>query len=209
MPKTPIPESLPARAYLLGIDPEAGRIADRTWFGYTLRAAALADLHARGHLVDDAGAAATHGPPPRDPVLRSVWDEVGEGQPIRWNTLIRRRRRELESAVREQLADGGWIRVTREPTRFRAARIEMRDPRALTRVTAHLHATLRGVMPISRADPRDAALVAVLAAGGVKTALPKELRRRYDRRIADAITRTTPVAGALKSALRQARSSAS
>jgi hypothetical protein len=65
---------------------------------------------------------------------------------------------------------------------FPSAAITLRDPRALSRLTASVARTLHGGQPAERVDRRDAALVALAAAGELPV-LPRRQRRRHRRRI--------------------------
>jgi hypothetical protein len=206
-----LPDSLPARAYLLAYDRDRDRLTGQMLLAYALRGAALVDLWTSGHVVDEDGhvGVPTGARPPADPVLRGVWDEVIDGDRRGWEAWIRRHRGETEASVRSHLEAGGWIRVVRPGTRFRRARIEMRDPRVLTRLATQVGSALRGPTPIERLDSRAVGLVAVLAAADVRTAISKERKREYAQRIDAAVARSGPAVVALKRALRQARSAAS
>jgi hypothetical protein len=144
-------ENLAAQTYLLAYDRDREKVRGRTWLGYTLRAAALADLWATGHLVDGGGRAVA-GPevaPPADPVLRDIWADA-TATPRRWEALINRDRRGIEKAILAQLETAGTIGIERPATWWRGARIEVRDPLALTRLAAGVAATLRGPHRLER-----------------------------------------------------------
>jgi hypothetical protein len=202
------PLSLAGRTYLLAFDRDRDRLANRTWLGYALRGAALAELVAAGRVVDDNGrAVAVPGVrPPSDPVLRAVLADLG-GR--RWRALAGRNRRETERAVAAGLEADGYIRVLRPATRWRRSRIELRDPRALTRLTEQVSAIIRGPLPIARTPAVDVALIAILAAAGIKTGITKLQRGEYADRIAAAITAAGAPIDGMKHAISQARSSMS
>ena len=205
---TELPETVPGRTYLLAYDRDRGRLAGRMWLGYTLRAAVLAELWATGQLIERDGRPSVPptGRPPTDPVLREVWQEIADDKPRRWDGWIKRNRGGTEAAIRRQLATQRFLRVEREPTWWRPAKIEITDSRVHTRLDARVGATLRGPMPIDRVDARDAAVIAVLVTGDVRTGVSKLQRREYADRITAAITRCGPPVAGLKRALRQARS---
>ncbi len=204
-----IPDSVPARAYLLAYDVDRERLTGRTWLGYTLRAAALADLFATGHLTDVDGRPHAGSRRPADPVLAAVWKEISDDKPRSWERWVGRGRGEIDRAVRAQLVAARVIRVTREPTWLRTAKIEITDPRARTRLDARVGAALRGPTPVNRLDPRDAALVAVLVIGEVRAGVSRTQKREYATRVAAMVARGGPPMIGLKRALRAARSSAS
>src|ERR1700761_3574617 len=79
-----MPDSLPARAFLLTYDRERGRIRG-SYVAELLGAAALGDLWLGGRLVDDDGVArpAPGARPPADPVLAEVFGRVS-ARPRRW-----------------------------------------------------------------------------------------------------------------------------
>jgi hypothetical protein len=133
-----LPESLPARLYLLAYDKRRQRLAARTQLGHVLRAAALADLELRGSLTDEDGKVrVVVDPPVGDPVLDAALEEIAGSRPRTWGHWVRAGQRAIKRAVRDQLEAGRWIRV--EPRRvlglFPSAAITLRDPRALTRLT--------------------------------------------------------------------------
>jgi Golgi phosphoprotein 3 (GPP34) len=77
-----LPESLPARLYLLAYDRRRQRLTARTQLGYVLRAAALADLELRGNLTDQDGKARVAGDRVvADPVLDAVLQEIAGSRP--------------------------------------------------------------------------------------------------------------------------------
>jgi hypothetical protein len=204
-----VPESLPARLYLLAYDSRRERLTARTELGYLMRAAALTDLRLRGNLADERGkvrVASAAGP--GDPVLDAVLREVaGDGRARSWTGWVRRGQRRIKAAVRDQLVAGGWIRV--EPRRvlgiFPTTRVTMRDPLVIQRLSDVLGSALRG----PEADPRAAALVALAAAGELRTVLPRAKAREYKRRIAELSERAGPAVPALRKVIRQVRASAS
>jgi Golgi phosphoprotein 3 (GPP34) len=200
------PESLPGQLYLLAYDPRKERLTARTQLGYLMRAAALTDLRLSGHIADEGRKVRVTNPGGvADQVLGAVLREVADSRPRSWAGWVRRGDRRTRLAVRDQLATGGWIRV--EPHRvlgiFPTTRIAIRDPLVIQRLTDRLGAALRG----PDTDPGAAALVALAAAGELRTVLPRAKVREYKRRIAELSERTGPAVPALRRVIQQVRSS--
>jgi hypothetical protein len=201
------PDSLPAQLYLLAYDPRKERMTAHTQLGYLMRAAALTDLRLSGHVTDEGRKVRVVNPGGvADQVLGAVLREVAESRPRSWASWVRRGDRRTRLAVRDQLAAGGWIRV--ESHRFLGifptTRITIHDPLVIQRLTDRLGAALRG----PDTDPRAAALVALAAAGELRTVLPRARAREYKRRIAELTERTGPAVPALRRVIQQVRSSA-
>jgi hypothetical protein len=201
------PGSLPAQLYLLAYDPRKERLTARTQLGYLMRAAALTDLRLGGKIADGGRKVRVTNPGGvPDPVLAGVLREVADSRPRTWTSWVRRGERRTRLAVRAQLDADGWIRV--EPRRvlgiFPTTRITIRDPLVIQRLTDRLGTALRG----PDADPRAAALVALAAAGELRTVLPRAKAREYKRRIADLSERTGPAVPALRRVIQQVRASA-
>ena len=203
-----LPETLPARLYLLAYDPAKGRLTGRSRLGHVLRAAALVDLWLRGHLQEADGRpqANARAPLPTDPVLAAVLDDIAESKPRPWRHWIRRHGEATGAAVTEQLAAGRWIEV--QPHRLLgvlpSSKVTVRDPHVLAGLGDRVRAALRGTTAVTGVDPLDAALVALAAAGELSTVLPKAQRREHEQRIAAL----SEVAGPAVPALRQLGASA-
>jgi Golgi phosphoprotein 3 (GPP34) len=201
------PESLPGQLYLLAYDQRRERLTARTQLGYLMRAAALTDLRLRGHIADEGRKVRVTSPGGvADPVLGGVLRELAESRPRSWTRWVRRGARRTRLAVRDQLATGGWIRV--EPRRllgiFPTTRITIRDPLVIQRLTDRLGTALRS----ADTDPTAAALVALAAAGELRTVLPRAKAREYKQRIAELSERAGPAVPALRRVIQQLRSSA-
>jgi hypothetical protein len=146
---------------------------------------------------------------PANPVLATLRQEISDDRPRSWAALIRRNRRATEDAVIADLADGGWIVIDRPRRMWMRPRFRVTDPRVLSQLHERLATVLRSTEPIKRVPVNDAALVALLAVGEVRVALPKTTIGEYARRI-DALTeRVEPIPKALKRALNAAKSAAS
>jgi Golgi phosphoprotein 3 (GPP34) len=205
-----LPESLPARLYLLAYDKRRRRLTARTQLGYALRAAALADLELRGNLADEGGKVrVADDRPVGDPVLDAVLQEIAGSRPRGWGHWVRAGQRAIKRAVQDQLDAGRWIRVA--PRRvlglFPAATITLRDPRALSRLTLIAARTLHGGRPAERVDRRDAALVALAAAGELPV-LPRRQRRAQRHRITRLTERSGSAAPALHKVVQLVKGSA-
>ncbi|HKD97300.1 MAG TPA: GPP34 family phosphoprotein [Micromonosporaceae bacterium] len=201
------PDSLPGQVYLLAYDRGRGRVTERLWMGHILGGAALADLWLSGHLVDEGGRAraATGLAPPADPVLRELWERVGEVPPRKWVRWVYQRR--VEGAVRAQLAAGGWVRVEPAAHWWRRDKVTVRDTLMLGRMVQQARSALRGPIPVDRLPAPEAVLVALVGTAELGTAFPRQLRRDNRKRLAAAVERGGPPIRALRSALQQAKHS--
>jgi hypothetical protein len=206
-----VPESLPGRLYLLAYDTRRGRMTGRSELGFIMRAGALADLLLAGHLTDEGGKprAANSAPLP-DPLLEAVLRQVAGSRRRSWRHWVNKGARQAPRGVRDQLAADGWLRL--EPRRvlglFPTTSVTVRDTRVVKRLAATVSSALRGGQPVARLDPRDAALVALAAAGELKVVLPRALRRANKQRIIELGEIAGPVPRALTKAIQGARAAA-
>jgi hypothetical protein len=204
-----VPDSLAQRIFLLAHDPDKGRVRVGTNLGAMVRAAALADLYLNGHISDERGrATAAARPPCADPVLATVLDEIAGSRPRKWQSWVDRRQRQTVTAVRTQLGDGGWVRL--EPYKilglFPSTRVALRDPRVRKDLLGRVRAALKE--PISRVDPADATLVAIVAAGELNLVLDRRARRDAKRRIQELTDLSGPIGPALRKAIEAAAAAA-
>jgi hypothetical protein len=204
-----VPDSLPQRVFLLAYDPHKGRVRAGTNLGAMLRAAALADLYLNGHLTDERGRAATDVRHPRhDPVLQAVHEEIAGSRPRKWQSWVGRSQRAVVSAVRQQLSDGGWVRL--EPHRilglFPTTKVTIRDPRVRKELLGRVNGALKD--PVGRVDPADAALVAIVAVGDLRLVLDRKTKRANKRRVQELIERSGPIGPALRRAIQDAEAEA-
>jgi Golgi phosphoprotein 3 (GPP34) len=205
-----IPDGLAGQVFLLAYDTDKHRLTVRPWLGYLLRAAALADLRGRRMIDDqDRRVRVLAVPPASSPVLWRLHREIAQDRPRTWAAWIRRDRRGTEDAVIEDLATAGFIVVDRPRRLWSRPRFHLADPRVLTRLRDRAAAILRSTEPPSRVPPNDAALIAILAVGDVRVALPKTKIKEYANRVAALTDRSEPIAQALKHALNAAKSAAS
>ncbi|HEU5159406.1 MAG TPA: GPP34 family phosphoprotein [Streptosporangiaceae bacterium] len=194
-----LPQSLPGRMYLLAYNPGRRRMTAGAQLGYVLRAAALADLLLAGAIADVSGkAGAQPGQVVADPLVDVVLQQIASSRPRSWRSWVSKGAAPMKRDVREQLVTEGWIQV--EPRRilglFPVAEVTVTDTRVVDLLAGSVAAALRD--PIDEVDPRDAALVALAAAGEIKTALPRARRREHKERIARLSEVIGPVAKALR-----------
>jgi hypothetical protein len=203
-----VPESLPARLFLLAYDLRKQRMTARMERGLILRAAALNTLLREEYLTDDGGSPRALRDTHPDPVLSEVLQQIGASRPRRWQHWVARGERQTYWAVSDQLMAGGWIRVERRHVLgiFPVASVTVREPRVVKNLHAQIAAALR--QPASRVAPDVAAMVALAATGGLSTALNRSLRREHKERIAALAESTGPVAQALRKAIQAAQASA-
>jgi Golgi phosphoprotein 3 (GPP34) len=197
-----LPESLPARMYLLAFDTDKDRLTSRSQLGLVLRAAALADLYLTGRLTDVRGrASAVRGEPTGDPVLDDLLAQIAAHRPRPWHRWVGRQERAIVRAVREQLADGRHLTV--EHRAILPDRVRPRDRHAVKGYADSVRTALR--RSAARADPRTAAVLALAARGEIRTVVSRRERREYRQRLDELAVYTGPVADALKKALRSKR----
>jgi hypothetical protein len=207
-----VPDDLPARTYLLALDPRKERLVARDRVGYLLRGAALAELLLAGALRDEHRKAVPTGLVATvDPFTAGVLAEItASPRPRDWRHWVRRRARRARPAVRDRLADNGVLRV--ETSRvlgvFPVERLTVTDPRAYQGYVDAVGRALRGDAPVERVDPRDAAAVALAAAAELRTVLSGAERRRYKKRVAMLAESVGPAVTAVRKAIQSDRAAA-
>lgn len=204
-----VPGSLAQRIFLLAHDPGKGRTRIGTNLGAMVRAAALADLYIEGHLSEVRGRATVAArQPSTDPVLATVLGEIAGSRPRKWQSWVDRRQRQTVTAVRTQLGDGGWVHL--EPYKilglFPSTRVTLRDPRVRKELLGRVRTALKE--PISRVDPADATLVAIVAAGELNLVLDRRGRRDAKRRIQELTDLSGPIGVALRKSIEAGASGA-
>ena len=204
------PGSLPQRVFLLAHDPDKGRVRVGTNLGAMLRAAALADLYLGGHLTDERGRAAigVRHHPSHDPVLEALREEIAGSKPRTWQSWVGRRQRAAVSAVRQQLGDGGWVRLEshRILGLFPTTKVTIRDPRVRKELLGRVNGALKN--PVGRVDPHTAALVVIAAAGDLTLVLDRKTKRANKRRIQEITRLSGPIGPALRKAIQAAAAAA-
>lgn len=198
-----LPESLPARLYLLAYDTDQNRLTSRTQLGLVLRAAALTDLYLAGRVTDDNGRvrASDDRRFTGDPLLDELQEQIAEHRPRPWHRWIARDERGTVRTVRAQLEAARVIKV--EPRVILPDRVELRDRHEVKRYAEHLRAELR--RPAARAEPRTAAVLALAARGEVKTLISRRDRREHRRKLDELAVYTGPIADALRKAVQTKR----
>jgi len=194
-----LPESLPARLYLLAYDTEKNRVTAQSRLSLVLRAAVLADLYLAGRVTDENGKARATGDrrPTGDPLLDEVLQQLAEHRPRSWQGWIASRQPTVRT-VRTQLEAGLYIRV--EHRMILPDRVELRDRRAVKQYADEVRAELRG--PASRTEPRTAAVLALAARGEIATVISRSERREYRQRLDELAIYTGPIADSLRKAWR-------
>ncbi|MFD0684722.1 GOLPH3/VPS74 family protein [Actinomadura fibrosa] len=192
-----IPESLPARMFLLAYDLRKQRMAKGgSRLGYVLRGAALTELYLDGRLSED-GRRPAPGTPGDDPY--GLLAEIAGSRPRSWQHWIRKGSRAFVATVRDELERDGWIRVRRHRVLglFPSYQVTVKDPRVVKELWGGASQALRG-RPVAHVNSYDAAAVALAAAGELTTVLPRADRRRYKRRIEELTARSGPAAPAVR-----------
>lgn len=193
-------ESLPAQLFLLACDCDKERVLSRDVLGYVVRAAALAELEARGCLADDGGRAKAHdrrtGDAFLDGVLRGV---AAESRPRLWKTLIAKERRKTLLALERALEQAGFVSVEYRTWRF--TRVRVQDGELPGRLRAEAAGMLGGEIPVARVRPRQAGLAAMSTLGRLSPLVTMGDRHRNRRRLKELTERAGHAGPALKKAL--------
>src|SRR5258708_27227990 len=108
-----VPESLPARLFLLAYDLRKQRMTARMERGLVLRAAALNTLLREEYLTDDGGSPRALRDTHPDPALSEVLQQIGASRPRRWQHWVARGERQTYWAGSDQPMAGGRSRVER------------------------------------------------------------------------------------------------
>lgn len=199
-----LPESLPARLYLLAYDPEKDRVTAQSRLGLVLRAAALADLYLAGRVTDENGKARATSDerPTGDLLLDEVLQQLAEHRPRSWQGWIARGKPAVRT-VRTQLEADLYIQV--DHRRMLPDKVELRDRPAVQRYADEVRAELRG--PAPQAEPRTAAVLVLAARGEISTVISRSERREYRQRLDELAVYTGPIADALRKAWRERQAS--
>ncbi|MFI8457706.1 GPP34 family phosphoprotein [Kitasatospora sp. NPDC085464] len=198
--------TLPEKLYLLAYHPERERLTATDRLDLVVRAAALVELLQRGLIREDGRypAAVAGGPTDGlDPLSAALLEQIRQERRRSWQSWVGRNRGPTARAarvVRDGLAAAGRIRV--EPRRllglFPSTRVVLTEPRLRKSLVASVGSALKG--PLSRVDPADAALVALVDAAQLGTVLTWGGRREFRARI----DKLAPAAGPVPRALRRA-----
>lgn len=185
MPTRSEPRTLPAKLYLLSVDPDSERLSTPREMGVLLRGAALADLSIRKFLRDENGKVVASGTKRvGDPVLDALLTEISEATPRNWKSWVRRGTNKTVRAIEEQLSSAELVSVRelRVLGLFPARRIGILDTELAGALREDVRNTFYGEESIETVDKFDAALVLLAAAGGLRGLIPrKDERKRADR----------------------------
>ncbi|HEX9334946.1 MAG TPA: GPP34 family phosphoprotein [Pseudonocardiaceae bacterium] len=200
--RTP-PDTLPVTLCLLAWDAGRQRFAQGQELGYVLRGAALADLSLRGCLSEDEDGKVKASGTKRtgDRVLDDVLREIADGRPRSWGYWVRRGARPTMIAVQNQLAAANVVRVECRrvlgilPYRL----VIVTDPAVASATRASMRQAVTGR---ARVSDRDAAVVALVAAGDLRNALSRQERKEHEQRV----TACTDRAPALRKVMRGVKS---
>jgi hypothetical protein len=169
--------SLPARLYLLAWDTSKSELTGPAQVPQLVRAGALTELARRGLLLDDDGIATPVDMDAHtgDAVLDGLLELVRESRPHRWRTWVTLRSRITLDAVREQLTAEGYLRAHKKRALglFPTVDHDLGRPAAVRALQEEARQILRGPVPAGLPSERDAVLVALGAAAGLRTLLPR------------------------------------
>ncbi|MET7764569.1 GPP34 family phosphoprotein [Streptomyces sp. NPDC005393] len=205
MPNGPL--SLAASLYLLSYDPETGKPAG-AHTGYLVRAAALTELVQRGMLTDadgrpcpipDAGTG--------DPALDGLLELIGESRPRTWQTWVGHQPQLTERAVRHQMVAAGYVRSAgkRVLGLFPAREYALERADLVAGMRDEAVRVLHGAQPVAEVSERDAALVALAAAGELRTVVTAKDAKARKERIIELGERCGGVGRALEKVIAQVR----
>ena len=204
-----LPASLPCRLYLLAYDTTKQRFTGSQQLGLALSAAALAELYLNGQIANVDGKPSASTPRAADPVLDPLLAQIAVDKPRSWARWVNRGERATRAAVRERLVAAHLIEI--EAHRLfgliRYDRVSVNDERLVVRLQGIVDRALAEEVPVNRVDRADAALVALAAAGELRTAVPWRRARACRQRIAEFAALTGPAVPALRKAV-AARNSA-
>ncbi|MGW3044124.1 GOLPH3/VPS74 family protein [Kitasatospora sp. NPDC001159] len=205
-----LPVNLPEKLYLLAYDPRRERTTQHSSLNLLLQAASLTELLRRGLVREDGrtpvarvrDSAASVG---LDPYSARLLEQIREKRPHGWSWWVGHARSAGHDQpirwVREGLAEAGWIDLRRHRAAglIPVTRVILKDPEVREALAASVTAALKS--PLSRVDPADAALTALVAAGRLRSGLSSRHTREYKGRIAKLAPAAGPVPKALRMAL--------
>ncbi|MFI0774423.1 GPP34 family phosphoprotein [Streptomyces sp. NPDC021212] len=192
--------SLAATLYLLAFDPGTGKPV--THLGYLVQAGALTELAQRELLVDADGRPRPL-PDARtgDPALDGLLEVIEESRPRSWGAWVGHETRLTERAVRHQLRAAGYVRATsrrRVLGLFPVKEYAVERPQLVAGMRDEAVRVLYGDRPASEVSERDAALIALAAAGGLTTVVTHKDLKAHRQRIAELEARSGAPGAALE-----------
>ncbi len=186
--------------YLLAHDAAAEGPYDRSRTELLVRTAALADLALRGRLGENDNTVSVSGTEPTGvPVLDGVLRDAAGGG---WKHLMRRHRRQTLTQVEDQLAAAGVLTVDEPRTRFGTRRLTVADPGVPAALRARVSAALHGDGPAREIPAADAVLLALAAAGGIRSVVSRQDHKTHRARIDACTGRLAALAPGLGKAVR-------
>ena len=186
MPTRSAPKTLPAKLYLLSVDPDSERLSTSRELGVLLRGAALADLSMRKFLREEAGKVIASGTKRTgDPVLDDLLREISEAPRRNWRSWVRRGAKRTVRAVEQQLESAGLITVRelRMLGIFPARKIGITDTEIAGALRDNVRNALYGNESVDEVDKFDAALVLLAAAGALRGVVSRKDERTYADRM--------------------------
>lgn len=188
--------------YLLAYDDAAEGPYDRSRTQLLVRTAALIDLALRGRLKEDDGGTVTvsGAQPTGDPVLDGVLRDAAAGHG--WKRLVRRHRKQTLPQVEDRLAAAGVLTVKAPRTRFGTRRLTVSDPAVPAALRARVFVALHGDGPVTEIPAADAALLALAAAGGIRSVVSRRDHKTFRARIDGCTGHLATFAPGLEEAVR-------
>ncbi|MGW1209426.1 GOLPH3/VPS74 family protein [Streptomyces sp. NPDC002499] len=194
-------DDLPCLMYLLAHDESADGPFDRSRTELLIRAAALVDLASRGRLREAGGTVAVSGTEPiGDPVLDGVLRDAAGGHG--WRHLVRSRRKRTLTQVEDLLAAAGLLTVRTARTPFGSRRTTVTDRAVPAALHARVSAALHGDGPVREIPATDAALLALAAAGRIRSVVSRRDQKTYRARIDACTGRLAALGPGLEKAVR-------
>ncbi|MFI6347405.1 GPP34 family phosphoprotein [Streptomyces sp. NPDC050560] len=172
--------------------------------GQLLRGGALAELVLGGRLGTEGGKALRlPGPPPEDPFLAEVWQDVPE-RPKGWLSLVHNKAHLAEAPVRGQLAEAGALTL-QEGKRLKIlgpSKVTVNDPEEVAALQRKVREAVLGA-PDAAAIPTAELALAVLAVEvEVLSLFPHKDRREHAKALKAAAARFDTEVPGLRQAVR-------
>ncbi|KOV71855.1 membrane protein [Streptomyces sp. NRRL WC-3723] len=194
-------DDLPCTLYLLVHDEAAEGPYDRSRAALLVRAAALIDLALRGRLQEQGGKVTVCGTEPTgDPVLDRVLRDAGDGHS--WKRLVRRHRAHTLTDAEDRLIAAGLLTVKPPRTRLGTRRLSVTDRAVPDALRARVSAVLHGDGPVRDVPAADAALLALAAAGRVRSVVSRQDQNVFRARIDTCTGSLATLAPGLEKAVR-------
>ncbi|MFD5753170.1 GPP34 family phosphoprotein [Streptomyces sp. NPDC127033] len=195
-------DDLACLMYLLAYDDAAKGPYNRSRTELLVRTAALIDLALRGRLEEDSGGTVTvsGAQPTGDPVLDGVLSDAAAAHG--WKRLVRRHRKQTLTQVEDRLAAAGVLTVKTPRTRFFTRRLTVNDRAVPAALRARVSVALHGNGPVTELPAADAALLALAAAGGIRSVVSRQDHKTFRGRIDACTERLATYAPGLEKAVR-------